>query len=136
MSKVIKAELGHNVEWDKMSNRNNSEWDKMSNRNNVEWDKTSTDKMSNGTKCRPIIRFYIINLEKMSNEKNVEKHLDLPMSTSTSMCPCPCPCPSAHVHVHVSLSVSVSQVHVSLSVSVSPGQISPVNFCEFIKCVQ
>jgi hypothetical protein len=44
--------MGHNVEWDKMSNRNNSEWDKMSNRNNVKWDKTLNDKMSNGTKCR------------------------------------------------------------------------------------
>jgi hypothetical protein len=40
--------MGHNVEWDKMSNRNNIEWDKMSNRSNVEWDKTSNDKMSNG----------------------------------------------------------------------------------------
>ncbi len=40
--------MGHNVEWDKMSNRNNNEWDKMSNRNNVEWDKTLNDKMSNG----------------------------------------------------------------------------------------
>ena len=40
--------MGHNVEWDKMSNRNNIEWDKMSNRNNVEWDKMSNDKMLNG----------------------------------------------------------------------------------------
>jgi hypothetical protein len=40
--------MGHNVEWDKMLNRNNIEWDKMLNRNNVEWDKTSNDKMSNG----------------------------------------------------------------------------------------
>jgi hypothetical protein len=40
--------MGHNVEWDKILNRNNIEWDKMSNRNNVEWDKTSNDKMSNG----------------------------------------------------------------------------------------
>jgi hypothetical protein len=100
----------------------------------VEWDKTSNVKMSNGTKCRIvynveyrlgvivsmfvtvvcccwliiiiIIRFYIINLEKMSNGKNVENHLDLPMSTY--MCPCPCPCPSAHVHVHVNVSLSVS----------------------------
>ncbi len=40
----------------------------------------------------------------MSTGKNVEKHLDLPMSTS--MCPCPCPCPSAHVHVHVHVQIS------------------------------
>ncbi len=47
--------MGHNVEWDKMLNRNNSEWDKMSNRKNVEWDKTLNDKMSNGTKCQKIV---------------------------------------------------------------------------------
>jgi hypothetical protein len=44
----------------------------------------------------------------MLNGKNVEKCLDLPMSTSTSMCPCPCPSAHVHVHVHVSLYVSVS----------------------------
>ncbi len=72
--------------------------------------------------------------------KNVEKHLDLPMSTSTStsMCPCPCLCPSAHVHVqvHVSLSVSGPMGHGQgqghMDVDVDLGRFLQLNFREFI----
>jgi hypothetical protein len=102
-------------------------------RQNVEWDKTSNDKKSNGTKCRTIIRFYVINLEKMLNGK---------MSENIWICPCPRSCVPVGVHLPMSTStcpcvpvrvrVPLGHGHGQGHMDVDMGTFLPLNFHEFI----